>query len=437
MGNRFPDAIACLPAAQAFFQFAMSCPICGKHCRCAEPRALSSSNVLVEVDAYDPSEEQFASSVMTGVVSPEDEEVQVLSSGTIESARARYGRMDATESQSLPSSTPTIEPANLENPVTEQNEWRNEVASRLQSYKARRRRGQGDDNMAFNFESTTGNHVFLKPEVDPCAAVEPEPAPNYYAAHACATEPVFESTQDAAAEPMDEIVSEAQTSFAGLSEPEPKARPLLETAKLIFFPKPPIVQEMRTDELADPVFDTPRILDAPEEVESEAVAIPLADITLHPDVEEDPCVPYIEPDLELPARVAPVPLRVLAELFDTLLILLAGGIFGVIVAKLNPAAFSLERHAFLGMVLLVPAVFWSVYKYLFLVFGGTTLGMQITRLRLVCFDGQVPHVVPRRYRALSMLVSIFPLGLGLLWSFVDPDRLCWHDRISRTYMTAR
>ncbi len=194
---------------------------------------------------------------------------------------------------------------------------------------------------------------------------------------------------------------------------------------------------MRTDELADPVFETPRILDAPDYIQDEAVAIPLADITLHPEQEEDHCVPYIEPITELPFSVAPVSQRVFAEMLDTLLVLLASGLFALIAAKLNPLLLTQEKHVLLGMLVLIPAMFWSIYKYMFLVHGGITLGMQMAQLRLIYFDGNMPAIATRRYRALSMLVSIFPLGLGLLWSFVDPDRLCWHDRISRTYMTAR
>jgi uncharacterized RDD family membrane protein YckC len=417
----------------------MSCPICGEHCRCAEPRAYTSRNVtFVDVDEYDPSEEQFASSVMTGPGTTQEQE-QELASGTLASARARYGSIRPAEPQGLPLPTYSTGSPTLQNSVVPEDEWRNEVASRLQSYKARRRRGLGEETMSFNFESTAGNHVFLQPETDPYAAVqsEPDPAPNYYAANACATEPVFEEIRDQAGEPIDQPACETQSSFVQFSEPEPKRIPMLETAKLIFFPKPPVAQEMRNDELADPVFDTPRILDASEEVVNEAVAIPLADITLHPEEEEDRCVPYIEPMLELPFSVAPVSQRVFAEILDTLLVLLASGAFGVIVGKLNPDALSQEKHAFVGMVLLVPAIFWSIYKYMFLVHGGITLGMQMARLRLVYFDGETPRVGIRRFRALSMLVSIFPLGLGLLWSFVDPDRLCWHDRISRTYMTAR
>jgi uncharacterized RDD family membrane protein YckC len=412
----------------------MSCPICGEHCRCAEPRAYVSRNIsLVDVDGYDPSEEQFASSVMTGVASQDEE--QILASGTLASARERYGSRPSSEPQT------DLLPTNLmESQVSPKqavyDEWRNEVTSRVESYKARRRRSLGDETMTFNFESTAGNHVFLQPEHDPLAVAcsEPDPSPNYYAAHAYATEPVFEESPTYS---MDQPTSEVQGSFVDFIEPEPQTPAAPETAKLIFFPKPPMPQLTRSDELADPVFETPRILDAPEEVESEAFAIPLADITLHPDQQEDHCVPYIEPVMELPVSVAPVAQRVFAEILDTLVVLLAGGAFGMIVGKLNPVAFTQEKHAFVGMLILVPAIFWGIYKYLFLVHGGKTIGMQMAQLRLISFDGNMPSRTPRRYRALSMLVSIFPLGLGLLWSFVDPDRLCWHDRISRTYMTVR
>jgi len=27
--------------------------------------------------------------------------------------------------------------------------------------------------------------------------------------------------------------------------------------------------------------------------------------------------------------------------------------------------------------------------------------------------------------------------MGLMWAFVDVDELCWHDRLSRTYLSER
>src|SRR5678815_5225265 len=79
----------------------MSYPICGEHCRCAEPRTYVSNAVsFVDVDEYDPSEEQFASSVMTGVASQEEE--QELASGSLASARERYSSIRTEPQRDLP-----------------------------------------------------------------------------------------------------------------------------------------------------------------------------------------------------------------------------------------------------------------------------------------------------------------------------------------------
>jgi hypothetical protein len=32
------------------------------------------------------------------------------------------------------------------------------------------------------------------------------------------------------------------------------------------------------------------------------------------------------------------------------------------------------------------------------------------------------------------MLSTFPLGLGIVWALLDEDTLCWHDRITRTYV---
>jgi hypothetical protein len=33
-----------------------------------------------------------------------------------------------------------------------------------------------------------------------------------------------------------------------------------------------------------------------------------------------------------------------------------------------------------------------------------------------------------------MLLSVLPLGLGVMWSIFDEDHLSWHDRLSGTYL---
>jgi uncharacterized RDD family membrane protein YckC len=35
-------------------------------------------------------------------------------------------------------------------------------------------------------------------------------------------------------------------------------------------------------------------------------------------------------------------------------------------------------------------------------------------------------------RALGYLVSVLPLGLGVVWMFLDTDRRAWHDRLAGT-----
>jgi hypothetical protein len=34
----------------------------------------------------------------------------------------------------------------------------------------------------------------------------------------------------------------------------------------------------------------------------------------------------------------------------------------------------------------------------------------------------------------AMLLSVVPMGLGIMWAIFDEDRLSWHDRLSQTYL---
>ena len=75
-----------------------------------------------------------------------------------------------------------------------------------------------------------------------------------------------------------------------------------------------------------------------------------------------------------------------------------------------------------------------MYQYLFLVYAGTTPGMQLAHLQLITFEGEPARRQVRRGRSVAMLLSLLSLGLGLIWALLDEDTLCWHDRITRTYM---
>jgi hypothetical protein len=43
----------------------------------------------------------------------------------------------------------------------------------------------------------------------------------------------------------------------------------------------------------------------------------------------------------------------------------------------------------------------------------------------------------RRWRVLASFLSACSLGLGYLWSLLDEDGLCWHDRITHTHIRTR
>jgi hypothetical protein len=48
----------------------------------------------------------------------------------------------------------------------------------------------------------------------------------------------------------------------------------------------------------------------------------------------------------------------------------------------------------------------------------------------------LPDFRRRQLRVVGLYLSVLSLGMGLLWYFVDADSLCWHDRISQTFLAA-
>ena len=63
--------------------------------------------------------------------------------------------------------------------------------------------------------------------------------------------------------------------------------------------------------------------------------------------------------------------------------------------------------------------------------------MMAARIRLHTFKGRSPGFRQRRRRVLGFYLSALSLGMGLMWAFVDVDGLCWHDRLSETYLAGR
>lgn len=293
-------------------------------------------------------------------------------------------------------------------------DWRKEVASRVESYRVRRKRPPRERSLPLDFGQPL--HPWADSEYDqpaegrPVAGISetPEEAPPFSEARVWLDEPIY-----------------SQLSQEALPEPEPR----LTESKVIEFPRSALCPTV-CDELAEPVLNRPRILDVPEGVG--AAPAPLSNIGL--DAPED-TEPPEEHALELPLEVAPVRLRVLAGMVDALVVGTAAAMFLTI--ALNISVSIPNNKLGLAAALGLPCILWGLYHYVFLVYGGVTAGMRVLRLQLATFERERPSRAIRRVRACGMMCSCLPLGLGLAWAIFDEDSLCWHDRISRTYLVSQ
>ena len=91
----------------------------------------------------------------------------------------------------------------------------------------------------------------------------------------------------------------------------------------------------------------------------------------------------------------------------------------------------------LGLAVGIPCVFWAAYHYLLIVYAASTPGLRIAGLELARFDGTSTSRSLRRWRVLAACLSAVSLGMGYAWVFLDEDALCWHDRITHTYLAPK
>ena len=182
--------------------------------------------------------------------------------------------------------------------------------------------------------------------------------------------------------------------------------------------------------LADPVLpEQPRILDVPEELEA-FPSTPFLDGLQFDAAQHRP-----SEHVELPFRVVSRSQRLYAALVDCSLVAAAAAVFALICHKMLPNL-ALSKPVLLTAVV-APVLLWGIYQYLLLVYAGRTAGMQVAGIRLSTFKGTRPSLRHRRNRVAGLYLSTASLIMGLLWSLVDVDALCWHDRISGTYLTKR
>jgi uncharacterized RDD family membrane protein YckC len=294
-------------------------------------------------------------------------------------------------------------------------EWRDELSARLNRYRAKRK---------------------MRPPRYPSLQL-PFDAGESRTNAVSSQSPFFESVSDQALalDGMRERspVSAETETFIG-QDPAAAPPPAIEapahsakTAKIIAFPRfawgPP---PPPPDELAEPVGNRPRILEAPEIVPP---APALGGITIEAVEQDDP---EKRPGIDIPLQSASLGRRVVACAVDGLIVLVAAGMFGGIfwkVAAVRPPLFQL-----LGIGVGVLCLLWAAYQYLLIVYNGSTPGLRAARLELARFDGTSTGRRLRRWRVLAACLSGVSLGMGYAWVFLDEDALCWHDRITHTYL---
>jgi uncharacterized RDD family membrane protein YckC len=378
---------------------------------------------LIDPEAYDASEQQFAASLEQTSARTEP------TSGTPRFAVPKFVVEDTLQevaiSEPPPSSgapesretLPSPELAELPQPQ-DPDAWRREVAARLSHYRARRRtREPRYPSLQLKFES----------EPSPPLPAEPPPLSAPVVRETVDYVPTNSGPRITLAEPA----SHSQQYPPQYRQNYPRILPAVETeatAKVIEFASynPP---PRALDELAEPVLDRPRIIDTPE------LAPPppaLGGILIEP-VE----APANErrPGFEIPLQSAPMSRRMVASAIDAALVISAFAAFAYIFFRITAELPPLGKIAGAGVVLI--GLLWSAYQFLLLVYSGTTPGLKLAKLELHRFDGSPVPLRVRRWRVLTSVLSGLSLGLGYAWCFLDEDRLCWHDRITRTYMAPK
>jgi uncharacterized RDD family membrane protein YckC len=415
----------------------MACPLCGDTCTCSVPASVVRSASRVASEPPSPEIARGSEDLRVSTHPPAaEQEIRI----------------------NLALDAPSPLDSTVEAPAAEAppNPWRNEVASKVNSYKARRKNRSG--SMHLDFESAGSVAVTAEPrragqadgrrrreicdtnyyrranaEALGLAPAAPEIASPVESFVGGATAPAYDASEfdagqmhvreDLPVPPI--IVDEPEV------EAEAEKKPV---SNVLFFPRmavePPLAVIPAEDELADPVFDRPRILDVPEDIVPSVQGNLFTEI--HLEEPEEEFEPQRLPEFEVPLHASPLLARMSAALMDWLVVWAATMVFAALTWK---SLYALPHNKFtIPLLMVIPIALWAVYQYLFLVYGGRTLGMELSRLRLSSFDGGVPTWKQRKKRALHTILSLGVVCMGYLWAIVNVDHLCWHDAASRTYV---
>ena len=339
------------------------------------------------------------------------------------------------EAAALPPNVPPAAEANAGDANIQADSWRVEVAARLERYRTRRKpRSPRYPSLMLPFDAPES---WSRPTAGSLSGA--------LATHSAQPVSDFAFATDAA------TAEDPEPDFAGLnvagsgevSEPRPEPRPPRypepseQPGKVIEFPRSAAIPVFHTSDLADPVFDRarPRIVEAPEILPPPPA---LGGMLIEPaDREGGDKLLGAESLFPSKAASASIGRRALAALVDGAILATALAGFAAIFFRLNPVREALPQFSWKPLAAAFAGVafaLWAGYEFLFAVYTGSTPGLRAARLQLASFDGApVPRRL-RRWRVLASFLSAVSLGLGYLWCLLDQDGLCWHDRITRTYV---
>jgi uncharacterized RDD family membrane protein YckC len=382
-----------------------------KHENMNPPEAQSDSaeETRFDPDALDLSEQQFSASLQTsaegtGFVVDSHEASRVPGAADLDEVDDRASRSsfaDAGERNGAAGGGDDLEGDSRALPSGElptQPDWRNLVSAKVEKYKARKPRKEHYPSLQLPF--------------DPVLAWRAE-GPSRPAADDRRASPPLASARQQPSE------AEGHLFLAPSTE---------STARVLEFPRPGTLPFNR-EELAEPVVDRPRIVEAPELLPPPPA---LGGISMAPvDLRE----PERQAGLDMPLKTARLSRKLLATAIDGVLVTAALTIFGYVFLRFNPALPPLRTTAELAAMLL--GSLWLLYQSAFIVFCGTTPGLRSAHLKIAQFDGTPAGRKLRRWRVLVSLLSCASLGLGYAWCFFDEDQLSWHDRITRTHLAPR
>lgn len=287
--------------------------------------------------------------------------------------------------------------------------WRSEVAARLARYRTRRKpRAPRYPSLLLPFDSSESrSRPFF---TDRTSSI-----------------PTAESLEDNFDAQQSGVFTDFSSAALGSPQfPDPPPLPADETStNLIEFPRSAAIPVVHASLLAEPIFDRPRIVEAPEVLPPPPA---LGGILI------EPVEPSTDPGTAADARIrsATISRRLCATALDALIVLSALSAAGAIFFRFNPAGSPLPLVA--GVAVSLAVLFWMAYQYLFVVYTGSTPGLRVARMKLTRFDGSPVNRRLRRWRVLASFLSAFAAGLGYVWCFLDQESLCWHDRISRTVL---